>query len=323
MASVSTSTASRILHGGNIRVSEATRQRVMQAAEDLKYRPNSLARSLRTRVTRTVGFLIPDIQNPVYAQMIAGAEEAAQSQGYALLLMNSSSGERRRAFIELLAQDRLDGLIIADATIDDQWIDRLQSSGRTFLLVNRRARANAPFVVLDEQAGAGMAIQHLIDLGHRQIAYLAGPPGVETAEQRRQGVILRCKEAGIELPGERVVSCGFGGEGVDAAVDRLVGKVTAIATGSIVIAFAAARSLQLRGARIPDDVSLIGYHDTPLAAFVTPGITTVEMPLQELGRRAMMNILSRVNGMPVQNEVIGNPSPRLIVRQSTAPPPRS
>ncbi len=323
LAEVSTSTASRILHGGNIRVSQQTRDRVMLAAQTLSYRPNSLARSLRTRVTRTIGFLIPDIQNPVYAQMIAGAEEAAQAQGYALLLMNSSSGERRRTFIELLAQDRLDGLIIADATIDDQWIERLQSTGHNFLLVNRRARTKAPYVVLDDQAGAALAIQHLSDLGHRRIGYLAGPPGVETGEQRKAGVVRKCQELGIELGDNQIASCGYGGEGVHAAVGQLLSMpnaVSAIAAASIVIAFAAAKSIHAHGFRIPEDVSLIGYHDTPLAEFVTPGITTIEMPLVELGRHAMLNILSRANGIPTANEVISIPGPKLILRQSTAPP---
>lgn len=324
LASVSTSTASRILHGGSIRVSEETRQRVQLAAAELAYRPNSLARSLRTRVTRTVGFLIPDIQNPVYAQMIAGAEEAAQTQGYALLLMNSSSGERRRAFIELLSQDRLDGLIIADATIDDHWIERLVATGQNFLLVNRRSRARAPYVVLDDQAGAMLAVQHLYDLGHRDIAYLAGPPAVETAEQRRLGAMYRCEELGIPIRPDRMIACGYGGEGVEAAIERILaaGPPDAIAAASIVIAFAAAKSLQARGFAIPRDISLIGYHDTPLAGFFTPGITTIEMPLTELARHAMDKVLAQAQGGTISSEVISHPGPKLILRQSTAPPNR-
>lgn len=323
LASVSTSTASRILHGGNIRVSPETRQRVTQAAESLSYQANSLARSLRTRVTRTIGFLIPDIQNPVYSQMIAGAEEAAQAQGYALLLMNSSSGERRRAFIELLAQDRLDGLIIADATLDDEWIDRLEAAGRTYLLVNRRSGPAAPYVVLDEQAGAGLAIQHLIELGHKEIAYFAGPPLVETSQQRLLGAKLTCEKHGVSLPDSRIISCGYGGEGIEAAVEKILEKepqVTAIATASIVMAFAVAKAVTARGLKIPEDISLIGYHDTHLAELVQPGITTVEMPLVELGRHTMRNILSRANGLPVANEVITTPGPKLILRQSTGSP---
>ena len=323
MAAVSTSTASRILHGGKIRVAQETRDRVVQAAEALHYRPNSVARSLRTRITRTIGFLIPDIQNPVYAQVIAGAEEAAQANGFALLLMNSSSVERRRAFFDLLAEDRLDGLIVGDASLDDQWIERLRSSGKSFVLVNRHPGADAPTVVLDEGAGAALAIQHLIDLGHKNIAYFGGPPGHEAAEQRRLAVVKRCAEAGIGLHKDHLFSCGFAGEGVDAAVERILAKdekLTAIATGSIVIAFAAAKSLQMRGLRIPEDLSLIGFHDTPMATYVTPGITTVDMPLSELGRRAMVHVLSLVSGIETPSEVISNPGPRIVVRQSTAPP---
>lgn len=323
LASVSPSTASRILHGGSIRVSQATRDRVLQAAETLQYRPNLLARSLRTRVRRTVGFLVPDIQNQVYAQMVAGAEDAALSQGYALLLLNSASGERRRAFIETLVSDRLDGLIIADAAVDEQWVGGLRQDGRVFLFVDRRTQGDVPFLALDDASGAALAIQHLFDLGHREIAYLGGPPGVDTAEQRRAGVAKRCQEAGIEMGPDRMLSCGFEGEGVDAAVERLLRNdpnVTAVATGGSFIAFAAAKALYQRGIRIPQDISLIGFHETRLASQVPPGITTVEMPLQELGRRAIMNVLAKANGGSLESEVISHPSPRIVVRQSTAPP---
>jgi len=323
LASVSPSTASRILHGGSIRVSQATRDRVLQAAETLQYRPNLLARSLRTRVRRTIGFLVPDIENQVYAQMVAGAEDAALSQGYALLLLNSASGERRRSFIETLASDRLDGLVIADAAVEEPWIDSMRKSGRVLLFLDRRTQSDVPFLALDDAGGAALAIQHLVDLGHRQIAYLGGPPGVDIADQRRAGVTRRSRETGVEIGSDRMLTCGFGGEGVDAAVDRLLTgdhQITALAAGGSIIAFAAAKALHRRGIRIPQDVSLIGFHETNLAAYVHPGITTVEMPLQELGRRAIMNVLACVNGGVLQSEIIEHPSPRIVVRQSTAPP---
>lgn len=294
----------------------------MAASATLNYRPNSLARSLRTRVTRTLGIVIPDLENPVDAQIVAGAEEAALAQGYALLVMNSGTGDRRRAFVELLLADRLDGLIVADPAVDEAWI---QAGGRPFLLVNRKGSEKTPYVLLDDAGAAALGIQHLIDLGHRQIAYLAGPPSLETAERRQQAVIKRCLDAGIEMPGDRVISCGLGGEGVDSALDRIFGqapRVTAVATGSMLIAFSAARALRQRGIRIPEDVSLVGFHDTPLASFVTPGITTVETPLRELGRRAVGNILQHIGGIETEGETVANPSPRLVVRQSTAPPKR-
>jgi len=325
LAMVSTSTASRILHGGKIRVSQATRDRVLAASATLNYRPNALARSLRTRVTRTLGIVIPDIENPVDAQIVAGAEEAALAQGYALLVMNSSTGERRRAFIERLLADRLDGLIVADPAVDEPWILQLRAVGRPFLLINRRGPEGTSYVLLDDAGAAALGIQHLVDLGHREIAYLAGPPGLETAETRRTGVLKRCRDAGIELRDDRIISCGLGGEGVDSALDRILGqepKVTAIATGSLFIAFRAARSLQQRGLRIPEDLSLVGFHDTPAASFATPGITTVETPLRELGRRAIGNLLRWIDEGVGGGEMVANPSPRLVVRQSTAPPKR-
>lgn len=323
LAAVSTSTVSRILHGGTIRVSNETRDRVLQAAEILNYRANSMARGLRTRVTKTIGFILPDIQNPVYSQMIAGAELAAQERGYSLLLMNSSTEERRKAFINLLAEDRVDGLVIADATLDDVWIERLRDAGRSFVLVNRRTRADAPFVVLDDQAGAATAARHLIDLGHRNMAYLAGPLKYETALQRLEGVRGEMQSAGLTLSDKATFECGFDGEGVGAAIDAILAlrpKITAIPTGSIVIAFAALKALLQRGVRVPQEISLIGYHDTAFAELTTPGLTTVRMPLEELGRQAMLKIFDQVAGNEIESAVIREPRPVLVLRQSTATP---
>jgi len=323
LAEVSTSTASRVLHGGKMRVSEVTRARIAEAAEQLKYRPNATARSLRTRITRIVGLMIPDIQNPVYAQIIAGAEDAGQKEGFAVMLMNSTSRSRREQFLDLFAEGRLDGLIIADATLDDASIDQLVARRLNFVLVNRRTRQNVPYVVLDESAGAAMAIHHLYELGHRHIGYLAGPPQVDTAILRLEGVKKECAEAGIAFPPERMRSCGFNGEGVEAALDYLLSvepRITALATANIVIAFAALRHAQIRGLKVPDDLSIIGYHDTPLAEFTSPGLTTVDMPLWDLGRHAMDHMLAKVGGLSPTSEIITNPRPRIVVRGSTAPP---
>lgn len=324
LSNVSVSTASRVLHGGSIRVSDETRTRIENAAQTLNYRPNATARSLRTRVTRTLGMMIPDIQNPVYAEMIAGAEHAAQLERYAVLLMNAASRNRRKTFIDLLAEGRLDGMIVADATLDDQSLKSFVTLGLPFVLVNRRTREDLPHVVLDESAGAALGIRHLYELGHQCIGYLAGPRTVETAALRLEGALRQSAELGIPIGPQYVQACGFNGEGVDSAMDKLLDlkpRPTAISTANVMMAFAALRYAHMRDIPVPHDLSIVGYHDTPFANFTSPALTTIEMPLWEVGKRAVEHMLARLAGAPLESEIVTSPGPKLIVRQSTAPPP--
>jgi LacI family transcriptional regulator len=321
-AAVSTSTASRILHGGKIQVTELTRDRVMRAAEELNYRANSLARSLRTRSTLTLGFLLPDIQNPFYTQLVVAAQEAAQEAGFTLLLLTATDDAQREAAMALMTEDRVDGFLVGGASFGQHWIDRCRSRHVPFVLVNQpTTEAGTASIVLDDQSGARLAARHLIEQGHREIAYLGAPSSTLVGRARKDGAFDEFSQAGVAITENRLYECGFSGEGAAAAIDRLIWHrepVTAIATGSIVAAMLAMKALLQRGIRVPDDVSIVGFHDTPFAQYTAPGITTVRMPIEELGRRAVLNVLAQIDGRPPEAEVVRHPAPILVCRDSVA-----
>ncbi len=321
MAEVSTSTASRILHGGKIRVSETTRDRVLRTAEELSYRPNSTARSLRTRVTHTLGVLVTDVQNPLYAQMIACLEEAATEMGYSLLLMNGRHDDRRAAFLEFMTQDRVDGILVADASLPDSWVDRMASNRLPCVIVNRQTEGRIASRFMNDEEGAAVAIRFLVDCGHREIAVLSAPLKSDVGRRRMTGVRNALTAAGIPLPDNRWYECGFAGEGAAAAVDRLLWNkepITAIAASGVVIAMLALKALLQRGVRVPEEISLIGFHDTPFAQYVTPGITTVRMPIEELARQAIISLVQQIEGVVPEQMMVTEPKPLLVVRQSVA-----
>lgn len=321
IAEVSPSTASRILHGGAIRVSSETRARVERVARDMAYRANSSARSLRTRVTRTLGILLSDSQNPVYAQMIVGANEAAAEHGYSLLMMSARDDARRAAFLEMVAEDRADGLILADAGLDCSWVEKLRFTGAPFVLVNHPGPEGSASVMMDDARGAAMAIAHLIEQGHREIAYLSAPLSTDVGRRRLAATREVLGRHGIALTDRRWFECGFAGEGAAAAVDRLLWHkepITAIATGGIVAAMVAIKALLQRGVSVPEQVSVVSFHDNPFAQYMTPGITAVRMPLEEVGRLAVVHVLDLIEGAEPRAVIVTDPPPVLVSRQSVA-----
>jgi len=278
---------------------------------------------LRTRRTYTIGILVPDFRNPIYVQIIEGAEEAALACGYFVLLLDAAIHPRRHDLLPLLTEGRIDGLIVADAMLEDAFIAELSARLLPFVLVNRRTLGSAPFVVVDDTAGARRAVQHLISLGHQRIGYIAGPLYTETALARLQGVRQALQQAGLPLRPEAVLECGFRGEGVSEAARHLLKQrpaITAIATANILQAFALVKEASKVGYAVPEQLSVIGLHDTPWADLVQPGITTVRLPLLQLGKRAVELLIARLGGQAIQSEVVSQPPPLLIERESTAPP---
>lgn len=320
-AAVSTSTASRILHGGSIRVSAETRDRVLKTAEELSYRPNIAARSLRTRVTKTIGVLVTDIQNPLYAQLIASLDSVATDIGYSLLLMCGNEESRRKAFLDFMTRDRVDGILVADASMPDEWVEWISALSVPSVFVNSQSRVGSASRYLNDEEGTALAIRHLLDNGHREIAVLSAPQSSDVGRRQLAGIRRALSAADISLPSSRHYECGFAGEGAAAAVDRLLyhrDPITAIAASGIVIAMLALKALLQRGVSVPDKVSLIGFHDTPFAQYVTPGITTVRMPIEELARESILSLIRIIDGVKPEQVMLLEPKPLLISRQTVA-----
>ena len=315
-AGVDASVVSRVLSGDRrLSIRPETRARVLDAAARLEYRPNTAARTLKTARTMAVGMTVPDLANQNYATIAVGAEQRATAASDVLLVASGSASERMLAL-----HGRIDGLLVGMATSETPRLGEFRG-GIPALLVNRREPCGIPSVTVDDEAGSALATRHLVSLGHSAIGHVAGPQNADTARRRLRGYVGALAEAGIEARPEWICETSFDEAGGHVAASRLLrldSRPTALFVGNVRAAIgvmAAARRLALR---IPEDLSLVGFHDAPFAGFLDPPLTTVRMPLLEMGRHAVDRLLALVAGEEVGDHMVETP-PELIVRASTAP----
>lgn len=327
VAGVSVSTVSRAL-GDHPRISEATRDLVVHAAEQLQYVPNQAARSLVMRATRTFGLLIPDVTDPLYGQVIAGFEQEAAAGGYTLTVANGfADPARERRALRLFTAQRADGIALMSSVLDQQHVvdyvrptpvvfingENLRLAGYDSDLPNGCIRA-------DDVSGIDAVVEHLLAGGHRRIGYFNGPQ-VASNISRRDAIIRALKRAGVR---ERLQQFSAAPHGWHAAAEIAARVVQDLPDALICfddkLALAMMDALRAFGVRVPDDIALVGFDDIPFAALSNPRLTTVAQPSDEMGRRAV--------GMLVQALVTGQPlAPstalpvRFVVRESSAPRP--
>jgi len=321
-AGVSTATVSRVLAGlGGARPD--TRQRVLKSARELGYRPSGVARSLKLRTTRTLGLIITDIGNPFFPELVRAVEEAARERDYAVLLCNSGEDpEREGAYLELLAERRVDGVVIASSGIGRRHRAWLAKAPLPVVLVNCASPdVPLPTILSDNRAGAALAIGHLIALGHRRIAHITAPARNEAATERLEGARDALRAAGLDPAGLLVAEGDGHVGGGAAAAERLLDAehgLTAIFAYNDLTAIGAIRAVGACGLRVPDDVSVVGFDDVDLAAFADPPLTTVAQATASMGRWAVAQLLDRVRGGPATIETVTLPV-HLEVRASTGP----
>lgn len=303
-----------------------TRDRVKAAIDDLGYRPNLAARSLRTARARSLGLVIPDFSNPVYAEIITGAETEAIKRGYVLMAGSSASvGGSSQRYLDLLGEGRVDALLVAGGSMtagDQEW---LQKQGLPWLMLNNRSRSRgvARYVVLEDAKAARLAVGHLLGLGHTRIAHVAGPARADTATRRKQGYLQQMRAAGLDVPPSLIASGDYTPAGGRQAVDQLLAAAsppTAVFVANVASAIGVLDGLRESGLSVPDDVSVVAVHDLPLAAHLSPPLTTVSMPLRRLGARGVELLLS-TEATDVVKEKLSDHI-ELVVRESTAPPPQ-
>ncbi len=322
-AGVDMSTASRVLRGETSqRVREETRERILKIAEDLQYLANPLARGLRTQRTNTLGIVVPQLDNPVFAAAIRGAELAAAQRGYSLLISHREPGATATTIAKISQTNRVDGLLVA--SLDDDVVLRtdLAASQVPFVLMNRILPGAPLSVVLDSRAASRKAVEHLIALGHRRIVHLAGREGGFNARERLQGYRDGLAAAGIAFDESLVGVAGYTAEGGAAAMLALLPQhPTAVLAATLVSAAGAMAALHEAGVRIPEDISVAGLHDAPVASMLYPTLTSVAMPTEEMGRVAAdLLIRALAGGAPAP--VAPLPPGDLMVRNSTGPAPR-
>jgi LacI family transcriptional regulator len=323
-AGVSTATVSRVLAGiGNPKVE--TSGAVMAAVEALDYRPSAVARSLRMRRTNTFGLIVTDIQNPFFPELVQAADDAAREVGYSILLGSAAFDEHRAVhYLDLMADRRVDGMIVASSQVAEESWRWLSESPVPVVVVNAEP-ANVPITVItsDNRAGMRMAAEHLISLGHRRMAYVRGLGGITADQPRVEGFLEACREAGIpasdliELRGDAQFA---GGERAVAELLAAGTDVTAIACHNDITAIGALRALRAARVRVPADISVVGCDDIAAASWVVPALTTIAQQKAEMGRMAVERLLAMLDAGDggIAPETIRVPMV-LQVRESTGP----
>lgn len=323
-AGVDTSTVSRALNDATRHLlSQPTVERVVAAADALGYRPNALARGLRTQKSRTIGMLVPDITNSFFPPIVRGLEDSLQSEGYTLVVINTDNDdERGRAGLEKLLDRQVDGLVLATIGLHGAGVPT-RTDGVPTVLVNRRSDDDVlSSVVPHEEAAVREVAQHLYELGHRHVAHVAGPQTLSTGRDRRQAFDHACGEVGMEPPVVEVAE-GFVRTAGRDACRRLLERdrdVTAIFGANDLIAIGCLEVLRDAGVRVPDDMSLVGYNDMPMVDLIDPPLTTVRVPQYQMGSEAARLLLEELHDEPgVRGRSVQIPS-HLAVRRSTAAP---
>lgn len=302
------------------KVSPQRRELVLLTARRLGYRPNAIARHLASHTTETVGVLLNDLHNPFFAEIANGIEQYASDLGYRLLLITGGRRQQReRAMLEALLEYRTDGLILVSPRMSGSEI-AADVGPLPCVIIGRRVRSTEiDCVMTDEGRGSHEAIQHLVDLGHERIVHVDGGQGAGGAP-RRSGYLRAMADAGLErvasvIPGDFTEEAGV------AAAERLLaaGELpTAVFAANDLVAVGLIDRLEQDGVRIPEDVSVVGYDNTFVAALNPIRLTTVNQPRDEMGREALALLLERIGGRSTRAVRLHEPT--LVVRSTTAVP---
>jgi LacI family transcriptional regulator len=324
-ADVHPATASRALNPETrLLVSEETARRVTASAAKLGYRPNPVARSLRTRRSHTVGVLIPDLNNPIFPPIVRGLEDKLAAAGYVALLGNTDAdANRERTLFEQMRARHVDGFVLATATRHDRLLAEAAAAELPVVLMNRLSQDYSfPSVSVDNEQGARMAVTHLARLGHTRIAHIAGPQEASTGTGRLRGFRDGMASHGLEVDEDLIAYASkyTVEEGARCYRELLVRHVdfTAVAAGNDMLAVGCYAALDEEARQCPDDVSVIGFNDMPFIDRLRPPLTTVRFPHYQLGTEAAQLLLERINGGDGPVKILYL-APELVVRGSTAP----
>ena len=330
LARVSRATVSYVLNGvpdGRVHLSDETRQRVLDAIEELGYEPDARAQALRSGSTKTIALIIPDLRNPHFCEYATGIEEAARASGYHLLLSSTSMNDEYAVEIfKDLARRRFDGLIIASSFI-------LESKEAQATLEQVRKRG-LPIVEMDENYGVDSVsadyrdatrevMSYLLSLGHRRIGLVYGVGNHELGEDRLQPYLDSLKAANIPIESNLIAECGPTIEdGYQASLKllKLTPRPTTIISINDLLAMGAFRAAADLGLRVPDHLSLVGFDDIPMANYLVPRLTTVTKDALTAGIKAFEALLARIQNPGLHRQQIRIPA-KLIIRESTGRAP--
>ncbi|MDQ3866606.1 MAG: LacI family transcriptional regulator [Actinomycetota bacterium] len=320
-AGVSKSIASRVLNDDlDLLVRPETRQRVVDAARQLNYRPHAAARGLKRAETGALGLLVPPLANPVYLRIIRGAFRRALERDFVVLLVEDiDPAQTAETASRLVQAGRIDGLMVASAQPGHPLIELLRERGIPHVFVNRGVPRSRRNVVVDEDGASAAALDHLVQLGHRRIGHVAGPQELDTARRRTAGFVKAASARSVLV---EVVEGDFGEVGGADGGRRLLERapeLTALYTSTLSQAVGVYHAAWQRGLDVPRRVSVVGYDDMPLADYLRPPLTTVRTPLAELGAAGVDALIEQLLGGEPRNVVIAAAA-QVVVRASTAAP---
>lgn len=321
-AGVSVMTVSRVINKKEY-IAQATRDRVLKAIKDLHYKPNIVARSLVAKKTDFIGLIVPDIGNPFFADLVKGAESLARERGYSLILGDTEGkNDNEKAYIDAMRGRMCDGIIMVAPRIEDDLILKLNEV-LPLVLVDRYIESDRILQVwIDNADGAFRAVEHLIQLGHRRIGFIAGPQNVQNSFRREEGYRRALTKYGIEINTDLMQVGDFyfdtGSRMFDLFMER-IDPPTAIFASNDLMALGVIKRAKERGLSIPGDLSVVGFDDIFLAAMIDPPLTTVRHPTIEMGMEAIEQFIDLLDDRDreYQKSTLEN---KLIIRKSTAVP---
>jgi LacI family transcriptional regulator len=306
-------------------VNAKTVARVTAAAEELGYVPNAMARGLRTSNSMTVGVIIPDLTNPFFPPIIRGIENYLQPRGYTALLANTDDSDViEQAALDSLLGRRVDGLVVASGSLQTSTLAAAHKAGVFAVMLNRDAGGIPyPLVTGNDATGIAAAVTHLAELGHRRIMHIAGPADFSTSATRTDAFVSACR-ATKGVTGTVIEAAALSVEAGTQTMDRILTKrqarPTAIVAGNDLVALGVLRSLRSHGLSCPGDVSVVGFNDIEFAQDSNPPLTTIHVPMLEMGTEAARMLLEAIEIRNQEPMTVRLPV-SLIVRGSTGPAP--
>lgn len=321
-AGVSSGVVSRVINKDpSLRVSKATRERVLNVIAELDYSPNLAAQSLRSSRSGLIGIVVNDVTNSIYAEIMRGAQVAAMRRDNALIVFDSAMGEASATRLAtMIGGGALDALIIqASDEISDTVLAKAAGRKIPTVLLQAKLDVTAHLVCLPDEAAADLATSHLLEHGHNRIGCLATRAGMLFTERRISGWQKKMRQAGYEASAEDVAYSAPEIDAGDAATVELLQRrsdLTALVCFNALSAIGALRALTRLGKSVPGDISIVAIHDLPLADVLATPLTTIAMPLYQLGESAVEAIFKKAE--PTAETLVVSPAPRLIVRQSVS-----
>ncbi|HLI71037.1 MAG TPA: LacI family DNA-binding transcriptional regulator [Ktedonobacteraceae bacterium] len=330
-AGVSLATASRVMSNSSYPVNAATRQKVLAAAAELGYSPNSLARSLRSQRSKLIAVLVGDNVDPYFAEITRGVEEVANEQGYLTIICNTDRNPTKELhYLRTLRDYRADGLIFAGSGLNNpehtEQIEKvvmdMQGRGAAAIALSQHT-LHVPSIQIDNFGGGHAITAMLLEIGHRRIALIAGPAGLTAANRRMQGYMAALVEKGIPIDPHLILLGNFDQASGERAAQtiaqmELAQRPTAIFAANDEMAFGVMLALQQQGIRVPQDISVCGFGDIPMSRLIAPALTTVHVPLRQLGRSGAERLLAILRQEEVPSSEI---LPITIVKRASATSP--